>query len=87
MQSHTAVPCILIPPLFSNNFILPHSRPTWNSIWIEFLQVPSPVLGLGLGVDFTFIWANKNKKSPHQNLLKGTVLEDKKQGVGIRVKG
>ena len=31
---------------------------------------------------------NKNKnKNPHLNFLKGSVLEDKKQGVGIRDKG
>ena len=31
---------------------------------------------------------NKNKnKSPHLNFLKGTVLEDKEQGVGIRDEG
>ena len=49
----------------------------------------TPVLGLGLGFDFTFAWdnKNKNKKNPHQNFLKGTVLGDKEQGVGIRDKG
>ena len=48
------------------------------------------VLGQGLGVDFTFTWANKNnnnKKNPHLNFLKGTILGDKEQGVGIRDKG
>ena len=56
----------------------------------------TPVLGLGLGVDFTFSWDNNNndnndnnnkKNNPHLNLLTGTVLADKKQGVGIRDKG
>ena len=41
----------------------------------------TPVLGLGLGVDFTFTWDNKN---PHLNFLKGTVLGAKEQGVGGR---
>ena len=44
----------------------------------------TPVLGLGLGVDFTFAWDNKN---PHLNFLKGTVLGDKEQGLGITDKG
>ena len=30
---------------------------------------------------------NEKKKNPHLNSLKGTVLGDKEQGVGIRVKG
>ena len=50
-----------------------------------------PVLGLGLGVDFTFSWdnksKNKNKKNPNLNFLKGMVLRDKEQEVGIRGKG
>ena len=29
----------------------------------------------------------KKKKNPNQNFLKGTVLGDKEQGVGIRDKG
>ena len=54
----------------------------------------TPVLGLGLGVDFTFAADNhKNHKNenendnPHLNFVKGTVLGDKEQGVGIRDKG
>ena len=52
----------------------------------------TPVLGLGLGVDFTFAWDNNNNhnnnhKNPHLNFLKGTVLGDKEQGEGIRGKG
>ena len=52
----------------------------------------TPVLGLGLGVDFTFAWDNhnnhndKNDNNPHINFVKGTVLGDKEQGVGIRDK-
>ena len=49
----------------------------------------TPVLGLELGFDFTFAWDNKNKneKNPHQNFLKGTVLEVKEIGLGIKDKG
>ena len=46
----------------------------------------TPVLGLELGVDFTFAW-DKNHNNPHLNFVKGTVLGDKEQGVGIRDKG
>ena len=53
----------------------------------------TPVIGLGLGVDFTFTWDNKNNdndnnndNNPHLNSLKGTVLGDKEQEVGIREK-
>ena len=49
-------------------------------------------LGLKLGVDFTFAWdnpKNENDKNdnPHLNFVKGTVLGDKEQGVGIKDKG
>ena len=54
----------------------------------------TPVLGLGLGVDFTFACHNNNNNdnnhnhnNPHLNFVKGTVLGDKEQGVGIRDKG
>ena len=66
-------------------------------MFFEFCQ--TPVLGLGLGVDFTFAWDNnnnnnnndnndndKNDKNPHLNFRKGTTLGDKEQGVGIRNK-
>ena len=46
----------------------------------------TPVLGLGLGVDFTFAWDNHNN-NPHLNFVKGTVVGDKEQGVGISDKG
>ena len=52
-----------------------------------------PVLGLGLGVDFTFAWDNNNNdnndnnNNPQLNFVKGTVLGDKEQVVGIRDKG
>ena len=55
--------------------------------------VKLPVLGLRLGVDFTFAGdngknENENDKNdnPHLDFVKGTVLEDKEQGVGIRDK-
>ena len=49
------------------------------------------VLGLGLGVDFTFAWDNNDNNdndndNPHLNFVKGTVLGDKEQGVGIRIR-
>ena len=51
----------------------------------------TPVLGLGQGVYFTFAWdknhKNHNHNNPHLNFVKGTVLGDKEQGVGIRDKG
>ena len=53
----------------------------------------TPVLGLGLGVDFTFAWDNNdnnndnNYKNPTYLFLKGTVLLDKEQGAGIKGQG
>ena len=53
------------------------------------------VLGLRLGVDFTFTLDNNdnndnndndNNNNPHINFFKGTVLEVKEQGLGIRDK-
>ena len=43
----------------------------------------TPVLGLGLGVDFTFAWDNHRITIT----MKGTVLGDMEQGVGIRDEG
>ena len=49
----------------------------------------TPVIGLGLGVNFTFAGDNHNHKNhknhktdnnPHLNFVKGTVLGDKEQG-------
>ena len=59
------------------------------------IHCQSPVLGLGLGCDLTFTWDNNNnndndnndKNNPNLNFLKGTVLEDKEQGIGIGYKG
>ena len=52
------------------------------------------LLGLGLGVDFTFTWNNNDndnendndKNNPHLNFLRGTVLGDMEQKIGIRCK-
>ena len=51
------------------------------------------VLGLRLGVDFTFTLNNNdnndnndNNNNPHLNFFKGTVLGVKEQGLGIRDK-
>ena len=44
------------------------------------LYCQTPVLGLGLGVDFTFAGDNNNDKNdnnPHLNFVKGRVLGDK----------
>ena len=50
---------------------------------ITFFQ--TPLSGVGQGVDFTFAWDNNNNdNNPHLDFLKGTVLGDKEQGVGIR---
>ena len=62
----------------------------------KFVFGRTPVLGLGLGFDFTTAWDNNNnnknnnnnnKNNSHLNFSKGTVLGDKDQGVGIRGKG
>ena len=52
------------------------------------------VLGLRIGVDFTFTLDNNHNDSnqndnnnPHLNFFKGTVLGVKEQGLGIRDKG
>ena len=46
-------------------------------------------LGLGLGVDFTFAGDNhkNDNDNSHLNFVKGTVLGDKEQGVGIKHTG
>ena len=60
------------------------------------LFVKLQVLGLSLGVDFTFALDNNNNNhndnhndnhnNPHLNFFKGTVLGVKEQGLGIRDK-
>ena len=64
-----------------------------------FVYCQTPVLGLGLGVDFTFAGdnhkndkddrndKNDNKNNHHLNFVKGTAVGDKEQGVVIRYKG
>ena len=61
---------------------------------LVFYFCQTPVLGLGLGVDFPFAWDNhnhknandkidkndKNDNNPYLNFVKGTVLGDKEQG-------
>jgi len=59
--------------------------------------VKRQVLGLRLGVDFTFALDNNDNNNnndndndnnnPHLNFFKGTVLGVKEQGLGIRDKG
>ena len=68
-------------------FIRPRNLPK-----LFFFVFRTQVLDLTLGVDFTFAWDNNNKNNdnnknnnnPHLNFVKGTVLGDKEQGVGIR---
>ena len=44
----------------------------------------TPVLGLGLGVDFTLAWDNNNnKKNPHLNFLERNSM----RGYGMKDKG
>ena len=69
----------------------PTKSPTRSTI-AQGIYWQTPVLGLGLGVDFTLAWDNDNKNhknhnNPHLNFVKGTVLGVKEQGVGIRDKG
>ena len=44
----------------------------------------TPVLGLGLGVDFTFAWDSHNNHNNHNHNDNNPLLGDKEQGVGIR---
>ena len=57
----------------------------------QILFVKIQVIGLRLGVDFTFTLDNNdnnhndnNDNNPHLNFFKGTVLGVKEQGLGIR---
>ena len=60
----------------------------------KLIFVKLQVLGLRLGVDFTFTLDNNhnndnhnnNDNNPHLNFFKGTVLGVKEQGLGIRDK-
>ena len=63
----------------------------FSDVW--YFIVKLQVLGLRLGVDFTFALDNNNDNNndndnnPHLNFFKGTVLGVKEQGLGIRDKG
>ena len=61
------------------------SQGTKSANYIVKLQV----LGLRLGVDFTFTLDNNenNDNNPHLNFFEGTVLGVKEQGLEIRDKG
>ena len=72
-----------------------HPFPTLEKVkdflWFLWFNCQTPVLGLELGVDFTFAGDNhknhKNKNdNPHLNFVEGTVLGDEEQGVGTRDK-
>ena len=60
-----------------------------NDTFEQLNIVKLQVLGLRLGVDFTFTLDNNenNDNNPHLNFFKGTVLGVKEQGLGIRDKG
>ena len=60
---------------FGDKYILERNN---RRIYTGFCQ--TPVLGLGLGVDYTFAWDNHNN-NPHLNFVKGIVLGDKEQGI------
>ena len=78
-----------------DNFKIKSSRTTHTLSELGYFQLcqnqlscQTPVLGLGLGVDITFALDNHNNhNNPHLNFVKGTVLGDKEQEVGIRDKG
>ena len=74
-------------PLKEPLFYRPTKKMSLSVLSMEKLCCRPPVLGLGLGVDFTFARDNKNNKSnPHLNFSKETrELGDKDQG--IRDKG
>ena len=56
--------------------------------YIFVLIVKLQVLDRGLGVDFTFTLDNNDNdnNNPHLNFLKGTVLGDMEQKIGVRDK-
>ena len=64
-----------------------------NKHFYILVVVKLQILGLELGVDFTFTWENyhidneNHKNNPDLNFFKGTVLGDKELGLGIRDKG
>ena len=77
--------------IFAKTFLwLEYFKP---NITFFYMYCRTPVLGLGLWVDFSFAWDNNNDKNNNDNyknnlnFVKGTVLGDKEQGVVIRDKG
>ena len=62
----------------------PYTPKTAIAIYVVFVKLQ--VLGLRLGVDFTFTLDNNenNDNNPHLKFFKGTVLGVKEQGLGIR---
>ena len=64
---------LIISELFPNTSDTPLSEAVGEHLDREYCQ--TPVLGLGLGVDFTFAWDNNknHKKNPHLNFLEVTV--------------
>ena len=76
--------CSNLSKILLHNFIV--------QIWLYiFTFVKLQVLGLRLGVDFTFTLDNNDNNdndsnNPHLNFFKGTALGVKEQGLGIRDK-
>ena len=70
-----------------------HERAAFQSVGRLFFClffVKLQILGLRLGVDFTFTLDNNDNNdnnNRHLNFFKGTVLGVKEQGLGIRDKG
>ena len=63
---------------------LPFELTEYNHMLLLNNFCQTPVLGLGLGVDFTVAWDNNNNNdnndnNPHLNFMKGTVLGDKER--------
>ena len=59
-------------------------------MWQKNNYCQTPVLGIGLGVDFSFNWDdndNNDKNNPPLNFLRGTLLGDEEQGSGISDEG
>ena len=90
------ITCINCPQLASKEKgrrdLIPRPQLT-NDTFEQLNIVKLQVLGLRLGVDFTFTLDNNDSNdkdndnnNPHLNFFKGTVLGVKEQGLGIRDK-